>query len=65
MEKITGPSELMCNLCSTGRSIVAVRHPSVSEEQTLWKENELNYLLKQFNASQFGLTSDISLWNLQ
>lgn len=59
--EITGPSELMCNLWSTGRSTVALRHPSVSEEQTLFKENELNYLSKQLNASQFGLTSHIFL----
>lgn len=34
----------------------ALGHPSVSEKQTPWKENELNYLLKQLNEFQFGLT---------
>lgn len=36
--------------------MLALGRPSVSEKQTPRKENELNYLLKQLNAFQFGLT---------
>lgn len=46
----------MCNLSSTGRATLASRRPSVGAKQTRWKENELNYLLKQLNAFHSGPT---------